>query len=72
MNTRITTAILCTLAACSVATAADEGGWWNPGWRFRTTAARAASATSSPPPVPLLNVLRVCDVPEVLGMLAAR
>jgi len=41
MNTRITTAILCALTACSAATAADEGGWWNPGWHYRTTVARA-------------------------------
>ena len=41
MSTRITTTILCVLAACSVATAADEGNWWNPGWHFRTTVARA-------------------------------
>ncbi len=38
---RIATAILCALTACSVATAADEGGWWNPDWHFRTTVARS-------------------------------
>ena len=41
MSTGITTAILCALTACSVATAADEGGWWNPDWHFRTTVGRS-------------------------------
>jgi len=41
MSTRITTAILCALTACSFATAADEGDWWNPDWHFRTTVKRS-------------------------------
>lgn len=41
MSARITSVILCVLTAYPVATAADEGGWWNPGWHFRTTVARA-------------------------------
>ncbi|NQT15860.1 MAG: LamG domain-containing protein, partial [Planctomycetes bacterium] len=41
MSTSITTAILCALTACPVATVAEEGGWWNPEWHCRTTVARS-------------------------------
>lgn len=41
MSARSTTAILCVLTSCSVATAGDKAGWWNPRWHFRTTVVRA-------------------------------
>jgi hypothetical protein len=41
MSHRSTTAILLALTLCSAATAADEGQWWNPDWRFRTTVTRS-------------------------------
>lgn len=42
MSTRITTAILCALTACSSATAAEKGDWWNRDWHLRTTVARVS------------------------------
>ena len=38
MTPKLASLTLSALAACSVATAAE--GWWNPGWRMRTTVSR--------------------------------
>ncbi|MGB2822191.1 MAG: hypothetical protein WBF17_14500, partial [Phycisphaerae bacterium] len=40
MNTRLWTAALYALAACSTAPAGDAAKWWDARWKYRTTVAR--------------------------------
>ncbi len=49
MTAKLATMMLCAIATCSMVMAAQEPGWWNPRWQFRTTVTRPTPYRSDAP-----------------------